>query len=183
MSLNMNLIFDTKITKLYLLCLLMSWAIFKPVQAELAGAWGLTGKFQVTAVVKGKSQTLKQKVLDQISLSFNQDGRCEITANNLAIEGRYSSVKRKIKSEMSLASANAVLRSIEKDLAAKSGLQLVLEAEKLSLSGSEQKNGTIKGSLKLIARSLFLDYANKVGRLTLTYDFVGRRLDDMKSGP
>ena len=183
MSLNMNLVFDTKIIRLYLLCLLMSLAIFNPARAELAGTWGLTGKFQVTAVVKGKSQTLKKKVLDQISLSFNQDGRCEITANNLAIDGRYSSVKRKFKSEMSLASANAVLRPIEKDLAAKSGLQLVLEAEKLSLSGSEQKNGSIKGSFKLVARSLFLDYANKLGRVTLTYDFVGTRLENMKSGP
>ena len=172
-----------KNARCHLLCLLMSLAVSNPVRAELSGAWQLTGKFQATAVVKGKSQMLKQKVLDQLTLSFNQDGHCEITANNLAIEGRCSAAKRKFKSEMSLVSANAVLRSIEKDLAAKSGLQLVLEAEKLTFSGSEQKNGTIKGSLKLIARSLFLDYANKLGRVTLTYDFVGTRLENMKSGP
>jgi hypothetical protein len=166
-----------------LLGFLTSLAFIQPVRAELRGVWGLTGKFQATAAVKGKTQTLKQKALDQMTLSFNQDGRCEISANVLAIEGRYSTVKRKFKTEMSFASANAVLRSIEKDLAAKSGLQLVLEAEKLSLNGSEQKNGTIKGRFTLIARSLFLDYANKAGRLTLTYDFVGSRFDTMKSGP
>jgi hypothetical protein len=175
MPLIMNHLFNLKFAKIRLFCLISGLVMVNTVNADIPGKWQLTGTLQVTAAVKGKSQTVKQKAWDQISVLFNSDGLCLMSLENLAIEGRWSAVRRKFKSELSVDSSNAVLRLIEKDLAAKSGLQVVLEAEKLTLSGSEQRNGSIKGSLKFKARSLFLDYGYKKGSLSINYDFVGKR--------
>ncbi len=159
-----------------LVWLLSGMGFVGPATADVTGDWQLAGKLQVTATVKGKSQSFKQTGLAGITAVFGDDAQCAINAGTLAIEGSWSAVKRNFKTQLSLSSADALLRVIEKDLTAKSGLSVLLGADQLTLSGTELKNGKIKGRLKIKAHGLFLDYANKKGGLTMTYDFTGTRV-------
>lgn len=154
----------------------LSLGFFNPVHADVMGAWQLVGKLQVTVSVKGKSQSVKQANLGEISALFSNEGECSIIAEGTLIEGNWKASKRNFKTQLALQSGNALLKVIEKDLAAKSGLQVVMDVERLTLKGSELKNGKLIGSLKIKAKTQFLDYGYKSGLLTMTYDFIGIRI-------
>lgn len=163
-------------------CLVSLWlavSVCHVARAEIAGSYDLVGKFQLSASVKGKSAKVVNKALGggRVSALFTQDKQCLIETDAFDIAGVWASKKRSFKTQLTLASVNGLLRGIENDLLAKSGMAvLIMDPDLMTLTGSEQKNGSVKGRLKIKARTLLLDYDNAFGQITLTYDFVGSKL-------
>lgn len=155
------------------LVFLALFCCFQSAQAQVNGDWQLQGKLLISTNVGGKSASIKNKNLAQVTASFTSDMLCSISGESFAIPCMWTAKKRSFKTQMMPSAVNSLLRSLEKDLAAKSGLAVLLEADTVTLSGSERNNGTIKGRLKIKARTTFLDYENKQGSFTLTYDFIG----------
>ncbi len=166
-----------KSSRLLLVSLGLWWLSSHPVFADVTGTWQLSGSLQINVQLKGKTYRYKPINLNSVKAVFNADRSCEILAGDQSISGNWIAVKRNFKTQLSAVPVNALLKSIEKDLAAKSGLQVLIEdAQSQVLSGVERKNATIKGSLKIKAGTLFLDYGYKKGKLNISYDFTGTRI-------
>lgn len=164
-------------SRVFLGCLIWILGSFNVARADVVGAYELVGKFQVSVSVRGKSAKVVNKSLGNVRALFTQDKQCLIDTEAFEIIGVWTAKKRAFKSQLTIASVNALLRGMENDLLAKTGKPVLIEdPDLMTLTGSEQKNGSLKGRLTIKARTLLLDYGNAYSKLTITYDFVGNRL-------
>lgn len=145
--------------------------------ADVVGDYDLVGRFQVSASVKGKSAKIVNKSLGRVSAVFTQDKQWLIDTEAFDFMGVWTAKKRSFKSQLSAASVSGLLRGIENDLLAKTGKMVLIEdPELMTLTGGVQKDGSLKGRLSIKARMWLLDYDNAYGKLAITYDFIGSRL-------
>jgi len=137
--------------------------------ASVEGTWDVQGTMTVKVSIKGYgSQTVKTPFSDEFT--FYGDGTFDMTD----ISGTWSQNKKKFTVNLD---TEDVSQYFEDDLSDEIGTDVTVEVTKISFTGTEQKNGTIKGTFKF-NMVLYIDDYDITGKVVVTAPFKGTRSYD-----
>jgi hypothetical protein len=138
--------------------------------ASVEGTWDVLGKMTVKVSIKGYgSQTEKTDFSDEFT--FDGDGAFHMTD----ISGSWS---QKNKSFVVKLDPEDISQYVEDAISDEIGTDVTVEVTKISFTGTEQKNGNIKGTLK-INMILYIDDDDFLtGKVVVTTTFKGTRAED-----
>jgi len=138
--------------------------------ASVEGTWDVQGKMTVKFSIKGYgSHTEKTDFSDEFT--FDGGGAFDMTdMSGSWIQKKKSFVVKLDPDDISQYFEDAISDEIEHDV--------TVEVTKISFTGTEQKNGTIKGTLKINMKIYVDDYDFLTGKVTVTTTFKGTRADD-----
>jgi hypothetical protein len=138
--------------------------------ASVEGTWDVQGKMTVKFSIKGYgSHAEKTDFSDEFI--FDDDGAFDMTD----IAGTWSQKKKSFvvkldPDDISQYFEDAISDEIERDV--------TVEVTKISFTGTEQKNETIKGTLKINMKLYVDDYDFLTGKVAVTTTFKGTRAED-----
>jgi hypothetical protein len=136
--------------------------------ASVEGAWDVQGKMTVKVSIKGYgSQTQTTGFSDEFT--FDGDGSFDMTD----MSGAWS---QKNKSFVVNLDPEDVSQYFEDSISDEIGTGVTVEVIKISFKGTEQKNGTIKGTFKM-NMILYIDEYDITGKITATSTFKGTRAE------
>jgi hypothetical protein len=138
--------------------------------ASVEGTWDVQGKMTVKVSIKGYgSQTQKADFSDEFT--FDGDGAFDMTD----MSGSWSQKKKSFVVNLD---PDDVSQYFEDGLSDEIGTDVTVEVTKISFTGTEQKNGTIKGTIKF-NMILYIDDYDITGKVAVTTTFKGTRSYDM----
>jgi hypothetical protein len=144
--------------------------------ASVEGTWDVQGKMTVKVSIKGYgSHAEKFDFSDEFAFSGSGDGAFDMTD----ISGSWSQKK---KSFVVILDPEDISQYFEDAISDEIGTDVTVEVIKITLTGTEQKNGTIKGTLKIkmklyVDGNDFLDFFT--GKAAVTATFKGTRTEDV----
>ncbi len=138
--------------------------------ASVEGTWDVQGKMTVKFSIKGYgSHTEKSDFSDEFT--FDSDGAFDMTDMSGSWSQKKKSFVVKLDPEdISHYFEDAISDEIETDV--------TVEVTKISFTGTEQKNGSIKGTLKINMKLYVDDYDFLTGKVAVTTTFKGTRAED-----
>ena len=138
--------------------------------ASVEGTWDVQGKMTVKFSIKGYgSHTEKTDFSDEFT--FDGGGAFDMTdMSGSWIQKKKSFVVKLDPDDISQYFEDAISDEIERDV--------TVEVTKISFTGTEQKNGTIKGTLKINMKLYVDDYDFLTGKVAVTTTFKGTRAED-----
>lgn len=137
--------------------------------ASVEGTWDVQGKMTVKFSIKGYgSHTEKSDFSDEFT--FDSDGAFDM----MDMSGSWSQKKKSFvvkldPEDISHYFEDAISDEIETDV--------TVEVTKISFTGTEQKNGSIKGTLKINMKLYVDDYDFLTGKVAVTTTFKGTRAE------
>ena len=138
--------------------------------ASVEGTWDVQGKMTVKVSIKGYgSQTQKTDFSDE--LTFDGGGAFDMTD----MSGSWSQKKKSFVVKLD---PDDISQYFEDAISDEIGTDVTVEVTKISFTGTEQKNGTIKGTLK-INMILYIDEYDITGKVAVTTTFKGTRVEDV----
>lgn len=142
------------------------------VWASVEGSWNVQGNATVKVSIKGyKSETVREAFEDEFT--FYNNGYFEM----IDIDGIWSQNKKKFTVTLDPADvADYFSYMLSEELES----DVYVEVTKMSLTGTEQKNGTIKGKMKFNMTFYIEDY-DLSGKIITTTNFTGIRLVNILS--
>ena len=137
--------------------------------ASVEGTWDVQGKMKVKFSIKGYgSHTDTADFSDEFT--FDGDGAFDMTdIEGTWIQKKKSFVVKLDPEDISQYFEDAISDEIEPDV--------TVEVTKISFTGTEQKNGTIKGTLKINMKLYVDDYDLLTGKVAVTATFKGTRAE------
>jgi len=142
------------------------------VWASVEGSWGVQGNMTVKVNIKGhKSQIVREAFQDE--LTFYSDGSFDMTD----MKGTWIQNKKKFNVNLNPADVAAYFSDA---LTEERETDVYVEIKKLSFTGTEQKNGTIKGTIKLNMTFYVMDY-DLSGNINVKVALTGMRLVNILS--
>jgi hypothetical protein len=141
--------------------------------ASVEGTWDVQGKMTVKFSIKGfGSHTERSDFSDEFS--FDAYGAFDMTD----ISGSWSQKKKSFVIKLD---PEDIRQHFEDAISDEIGPDVTVEVTKISFKGTEQKNGTIKGTLKInmklsVDDNDFLDFVT--GKAAVTITFKGTRAED-----
>jgi hypothetical protein len=152
---------------MFLLGFIVTLAGYSTAWSSVAGTWDIQGPMTAKVTAKGmKSKTIKS-TMDDVWI-FHDDGAFE----SQNVGGTWTELKKKFTvypdpADISDVFAAMLSEELETDIT-------VEQVTKMTCSGTEQKNGTIKGSLKVYLNIYSSEY-NIHGKATISSAFIGTR--------
>jgi hypothetical protein len=138
--------------------------------ASVEGTWDVQGKMTVKVSIKGYgSNTEKTDFSDEFT--FHDDGAFDM----IDMSGSWSQKKKGFVVNLD---PDDVSQYFEDGLSDEIGTDVTVEVTKVSFTGTEQKNGTIKGTIKF-NMILYIDEYDITGKVAVTTTFKGTRSEDM----
>lgn len=138
--------------------------------ASVEGTWDVQGKMTVKVSVKGYgSHTEKADFSDE--LTFDDGGAFDMTD----MSGSWSQKKKSFVVNLD---TEDISQYFEDAISDEIGTDVTVEVTKISFTGTEQKNGTIKGTIKINMILYIDDYDFFTGKVAVTTTFKGTRADD-----
>ena len=135
--------------------------------ASVEGTWDVQGKMTVKVSIKGYgSQTQKADFSDEFT--FDGDRAFDMTD----IEGTWSQKKKSFVVKLD---PEDISQYFEAAISDELDTDVTAEVTKISFTGTEQKNGTIKGTLKINMKLYVDDYDFLTGKVAVTTTFKGTR--------
>jgi hypothetical protein len=136
--------------------------------ASVEGTWDVQGTMTVKVSIKGYgSQTQKADFSDEFT--FDGDAAFDMTD----MSGSWSQKKKSFVVNLD---PDDVSQYFEDGLSDEIGTDVTVEVTKISFTGTEQKNGTIKGTIK-INMILYIDEYDINGKVAVTTTFKGTRAE------
>jgi hypothetical protein len=142
--------------------------------ASVEGTWDVQGKMTVKFSIKGYgSHTEKADFSDEFT--FDGDGAFDM----MDMSGDWSQKKKSFVVKLD---PEDITQYFEDAISDEIGTDVTVEVTKISFTGTEQKNGTIKGTLKInmklyVDGNDFLDFFT--GKASVTTTFKGTRAEDV----
>ncbi|MFA6054544.1 MAG: hypothetical protein WC769_04125 [Thermodesulfovibrionales bacterium] len=136
--------------------------------ASVEGTWDVQGKMTVKVSVKGYSHTEKSDFSDE--LTFDGDGAFDMTD----MSGSWSQKKKSFVVKLD---PEDISQYFEDAISDEIGTDVTVEVTKISFTGTEQKNGTIKGTLKINMKLYVDDNDFLTGKVAVTTTFKGTRAE------
>jgi hypothetical protein len=137
--------------------------------ASVEGTWDVQGKMTVKVSIKGYgSNTEKTDFSDEFT--FHDDGAFDM----IDMSGSWSQKKKSFVVNLD---PDDVSQYFEDGLSDEIGTDVTVEVTKISFTGTEQKNGTIKGTIKF-NMILYIDEYDITGKVAVTTTFKGTRAED-----
>jgi hypothetical protein len=137
--------------------------------ASVEGTWDVEGKMTVKVSIKGYgSQTEKSDFSDEFT--FDGDGAFHMTD----ISGSWSQKNKSFEVKLD---PEDISQYVEDTISDEIGTDVTVEVIKISFTGTEQKNGTIKGTLKINMILYIDDYDFLTGKVAVTTTFKGTRAE------
>jgi hypothetical protein len=137
--------------------------------ASVEGTWDVLGTMTVKVSIKGYgSQTVKTPFSDEFT--FYGDETFDMTDSS----GTWSQKMKKFTVNLD---PGDISQYFEDDLSDEIGTDVTVEVTKISFTGTEQKNGTIKGTFKF-NMVLYIDDYDITGKVVVTAPFKGTRSYD-----
>ena len=138
--------------------------------ASVEGTWDVQGKMTVKVSIKGYgSQTQKADFSDE--LTFDGGGAFDMTD----MSGSWSQKKKSFVVKLD---PDDISQYFEDAISDEIGTDVTVEVTKISFTGTEQKNGSIKGTLKINIKLYVDDYDFLTGKIAVTTTFKGTRVED-----
>ena len=138
--------------------------------ASVEGTWDVQGKMTVKVSIKGYgSHTEKPDFSDEFT--FDGGGAFDMTD----IAGTWSQKKKSFVVKLD---PEDISQYFEDAISDEIGTDVTVEVTKISFTGTEQKNGTIKGTLKINMKLYVDDYDFLTGKVAVTTTFKGTRAED-----
>jgi hypothetical protein len=138
--------------------------------ASVEGTWDVQGKMTVKVSVKGYgSQTQKTDFSDE--LTFDGGGAFDMTD----MSGSWSQKKKSFVVKLD---PEDISQYFEDAISDELDTDVTVEVTKISFTGTEQKNGSIKGTLKINMKLYVDDYDFLTGKVAVTTTFKGTRAED-----
>ena len=138
--------------------------------ASVEGTWDVQGKMTVKVSIKGYgSHTEKTDFSDEFT--FDGDGAFDMTD----MSGSWSQKKKSFVVNLD---PDDISQYFEDAISDEIGTDVTVEVTKISFTGTEQKNGTIKGTLKINMKLYVDDYDFLTGKVAVTTTFKGTRAED-----
>jgi len=136
--------------------------------ASVEGIWDVQGKMKVKVSIKGYgSHTDTADFSDEFT--FDGDGAFDMTdIEGTWIQKKKSFVVKLDPEDISQYFEDAISDEIEPDV--------TVEVTKISFTGTEQKNGSIKGTLKINMKLYIVEY-DITGKVAVTTTFKGTRAE------
>ena len=131
--------------------------------ASVEGTWDVLGTETVKVSAKGHSQSAKVSFSDEFT--FSADGSFEM----LDVNGSWTQKKKKFTVYLD---ADGLAQFFANTLSQELGYDVSITVTKMTFTGSEQKNGTIKGSFKWNMTFYIVDY-DVSGKVTVSGSFKG----------
>jgi hypothetical protein len=152
---------------MFLLGFIVTLASYSTAWSSVVGTWDIQGPMTAKVTAKGmKSQTIKAS-MDDIWI-FHDDGTFE--SKNAG--GYWTEPKKKFTLSPDPADISDIFAAM---LSEELGTDITVEqVTKMTCSGTEQKNGTIKGSLKFTLNIYSSEY-DKHGKATISSAFKGTK--------
>ena len=139
--------------------------------ASVEGTWDVQGKMTVKVSIKGYgSHTEKTDFSDEFT--FDDDGTFDMTD----MSGSWSQKKKSFVVKLD---PDDISQYFEDAISDEIGTDVTVEVTKISFTGTEQKNGTIKGTLKINMKLYVDDYDFLTGKVAVTTTFKGTRAEDV----
>jgi hypothetical protein len=136
--------------------------------SSVEGDWDVLGKMTVKVSIKGhKAQTARTVASD--AFTFDGNGQFEM----IDMDGTWSQKKNKFTVYLDPETVSEYFAS---GLSDGIGTDVSVTVTKMVFTGTELKNGTIKGSFKLYMSFYIEDY-DLPGKITASVSFTGRRAD------
>lgn len=142
--------------------------------ASVEGTWDVQGKMKVKFSIKGfGSHTETTDFSDEFT--FDAYGTFDMTD----MSGSWSQKKKSFVVKLD---PEDISQYFEDSISDEIGPDVTVEVTKISFKGTEQKNGTIKGTLKInmklsVDDNDFLDFVT--GKAAVTVTFKGTRAEDV----
>jgi hypothetical protein len=138
--------------------------------ASVVGSWDINGTQTVkVSIKKYKTQTIKIKFYDEFT--FYDDGYFEM----VDMDGDWVQKKNKFTVYLD---PESVSQYFADNLGSELDSDVSVQVTKITFTGTEQKNGTIKGSFKLFMTFYIEDY-DLTGKVTVSGSFKGTRSEEM----
>ena len=136
--------------------------------ASVEGTWDVQGKMTVKFSIKGYgSHTEKTDFSDEFT--FDGDGTFDMTdMSGSWIQKKKSFVVKLDPEDISQYFEDAISNELDTDV--------TVEVTKISFTGTEQKNGSIKGTLKINMKLYIVEY-DITGKVAVTTTFKGTRAE------
>jgi hypothetical protein len=156
-----------KKSAMLLLGFIITLAAYSTAWSSVAGTWNISGPMTAKVTAKGmKSQTIKGTIDDV--WTFHDDGIFE--SQNAG--GTWTEPKKKFTVYPDSEDISDIFAAM---LTEELGTDITVEQiTKMNCTGTEQKNGTIKGSLKVYLDIYSSEY-DKHGKATISSSFLGTR--------
>jgi hypothetical protein len=142
--------------------------------ASVEGTWDVQGKMTVKFSIKGYgSHTEKSDFSDEFT--FEGDGAFDM----IDMSGDWSQKKKSFVVKLD---SDDISQYFEDAISDEIGTDVTVEVTKISFTGTEQKNGTINGTLKINMKLYVDDYDFLdllTGKATVTTTFKGTRAEDV----
>ena len=138
--------------------------------SSVEGKWDVLGKMTVKVSIKGhKAQTGKTVASDEFA--FYGNGQFEM----IDMEGTWTQKGKKFTVYLDPETVSEYFESVLSD---ELETDVSVTVTKIVFTGTELKNGTIKGSFKFYMSFYIEDY-DLPGKITASVSFTGRRADDV----
>jgi hypothetical protein len=143
--------------------------------ASVEGTWDVQGKMTVKVSIKGfGSQTQTDYFSDEFTFAGAGAGPFDMTD----MSGAWSQKKKSFTVNLDPEDISQYFEdSISNELGDEFGSDVNVEVTKISFKGTEQKNGTIKGTIKINMKLYIEDYYFITGKITATSTFKGTRAE------
>jgi hypothetical protein len=139
---------------------------------SVEGNWDVVGKITVKVSIKGHgSQTARTTGPDEFT--FYSDGQFEM----IDMDGSWTQKKQKFIVYLDPTSVEDYYAS---GLSEEIGSDVSVTVTKITFTGTEQKNGTIKGTVKLSMNFYIEDY-DLSGKISATINYAGTRSEGYTS--
>lgn len=136
--------------------------------ASVEGTWDVQGKMTVKVSIKYGSHTERSDFSDE--LTFDDGGAFDMTD----MSGSWSQKKKSFVVKLD---PDDISQYFEDAISDEIGSDVTVEVTKISFTGTEQKNGTIKGTIK-INMILYIEEYDITGKVAVTTTFKGTRAED-----
>jgi hypothetical protein len=152
---------------MFLLGFMLTLAGYSTAWSSVVGTWDIQGPMTAKVTAKGmKSQTIKT-TMDDV-WTFHDDGVFE----SQNVGGTWTEPKKKFTLNPDAADISDIFAAM---LSEQLDTDITVEqVTKMTCSGTEQKNGTIKGSLKFYLNIYSSEYGMH-GKATVSSTFIGTR--------
>jgi len=130
------------------------------------GTWTIAGHSTVRVSIKSKSQTARTSWSDEFT--FSDEGHFEMTD----MDGTWSPNGSKFTVNLG---TETIKNYFEDELRNQIGTDVTVEVTTMSFTGTAEKNGTMKGNLKL-AMKFYVPTYSTPGSATVSATFTGTRL-------
>ena len=135
--------------------------------ASVEGTWDVQGKMKVKVSIKGYGSHSETTDFSD-EFTFDGDGTFDMTD----MSGFWSQKKKSFVVKLD---PDDISQYFEDAISDEIGTDVTVEVTKISFTGTEQKNGTIKGTLKINMILHIDDYDFLTGKVAVTTIFKGTR--------